>query len=62
MFYTEMKLVESIQQDRQREAQAARLARSARLSRRARRRGLALPRTITQALRRPRPTQGVKAA
>jgi hypothetical protein len=54
MFYMQYKLVESIQQDRQREAAAERLHTSLRLPRRLRRRSLAVPLTVTDTVRRPR--------
>ncbi len=54
MLYMQNKLVESIQQDRQREATAERLYASLRLPGRLRRRSLVMPLTVTDTVRRPR--------
>lgn len=54
MFYMQEKLIESIQQDRQREATTERLYASLRLPGRLRRRSLVVPLTVTDTVRRPR--------
>ena len=53
MFHMQSNLIESIQQDRQREATAERLYASLRLPRRFRRRSLVVPLTVTDTVRRP---------
>ena len=54
MFHMQNNLIESIQQDRQREATAERLYASLRLPGRSRRRSLVVPLTVTDTVRRPR--------
>lgn len=62
MFYLQEKLIESIQQDRLREAQAARLNALPRLPRRFLRRVLVVPSTATDTARRGRSTVSRTAA
>ena len=62
MFYMQEKLVESIHQDRHREADAARLSTGQGTSRASRGRLLSVPQLITNAVRRARPVAPVNSA